>query len=278
MNKLCIFLLIICIILFLFIIYKKYLQIDCFTQQNEVNKIIYVFWTGTNPMTENRKDGIKTMKIKTRVDVRVITVDNLNDFILKDYPFHPSYKYLSRVHKSDYLRCYFMHHYGGGYSDIKRHNHSWEKYFDIINKNSDIWMIGLDNAFGIAYPEEYNSQQRQHLKSYHGKMVGVGFMICRPRTKYTTEWYNLLHKLLDDYSDKLKKHPAIFSREAYDRMPSKFWGDEKDPELKKLECPKEKTKYPITWNKFNQIIYPLQVKYINHIKTGLPMPDFSNYD
>tara|TARA_B100001057_G_scaffold69305_2_gene63089 strand:+ start:602 stop:1375 length:774 start_codon:yes stop_codon:yes gene_type:complete len=253
--------------------------------KDHVKKIIYTFWTGTNPMTANRKEGIKIMKEKTGVEICVITIDNLNNFILKDNPLHPSYKYLSRVHKADYLRCYFMHHYGGGYADIKRQTDSWEKYFNIINDNPNIWKIGLggfnpsSNAFGIAYPEEYNSIQRKKLQNYHSKMVGVGFMICRPRTPYTTEWYNLLHQRLDNYSTELKKHPAVFSREAFDREPSKYWGDEKDPELKKLPCPTKKTKYPISWNRIlGQIVYPLQVKYINHIKQGLPMPDWDNYE
>ena len=265
---------------------KKYLDLKTQlggSNENHVKKIIYTFWTGTNPMTANRQEGIKTMKEKTGVDICVISTNNLNDFIIKDYPLHPSYKNLSRVHKADYLRCYFMHHYGGGYADIKRQIGSWEKYFNIINDNPDIWKIGLGNepdrrAFNIAYPEEYNNLQREKLRNYSSKMVGISFMICRPRTPYTTEWYNLLHQRLDNYSSELEKHPAVFSRESFDRLPSKYYRDEKDPELKKLPCPTERTKYPISWNRIlGQIVYPLQVKYINHIKQGLPMPDFHNY-
>jgi len=255
------------------------------TIKNDVKKIIYTFWTGTNPMNANRMVGIKTLKEKTGINICVITTENLNDYILKDYPLHPSYKYLSRVHKADYLRCYFMHHYGGGYADIKRQTGSWEKYFDIINDNPKIWKIGLGGAnppslaFGIAYPEEYNQKQKDRLTKYHDKMVGVGFMICKPRTPYTSEWYSLLHQRLDTYSSELEKHPAVFSREAFDRPPSKTCDDETDPELKKLPCPTEKTKYPISWNRIlGQIVYPLQVKYIKHIKQGLPMPDWNNYD
>lgn len=253
-------------------------------KNNKVKKIVYVFWTGTNPMTKNRLKGIKSMKEKLGVDISIITINNLNKYILKDFPLHPAYKYLSRIHKSDYLRCYFMHHYGGGYSDIKRHSGSWRKYFNIINNNPNIWKIGLGGfkppslAFDIAYPKEYNKKERKNLKMYHNKMVCVGFMICRQYTPYTYEWYNLLHKRLDNYLPKLKKNPAIFSRESFDRLPSKYWGDESDPELKKLPCPKKRTKYPISWNRIlGQIVYPLQVKYIKHIKYGLPMPDFKNY-
>jgi hypothetical protein len=252
--------------------------------KNKVKKIIYVLWTGTNPMNKNRLNGIESMKKITGVKVKIINTNNLCKYILPDYPLHTGYEYLSRIHKADYLRCYFMHHYGGGYSDIKQHKRSWLKYFDIINKNKNIWMIGLggfdppSDAFSIAYPEEYNEKQRNLLKKYHNRMVGVGFMICRPRSPYTTEWYNNLHKRLDDLLPKLKKYPAIYSREARDRIPYKFCKDEKDPELKKLPCPTEPTKYPISWNRIlGQIAYPLQVKYIDNIKQGLPMPNWDNY-
>ena len=246
--------------------------------------IFYVFWTGTNQMNQNRLDGIESIKKITGVNVKLINVQNLNDYILPNYPLHPGYKYLSRVHKADYLRCYFMHHYGGGYADIKRQTGSWKKFFDQINNDKNIWMIGLggfnppSKAFGIAYPEEYNQKQRDLLTKYHNKMVGVSFMICKPRTPFTTEWYNNMHKMLDKYLHKLKKHPAVYSREAKDHPPSKSCKDERDPEIKKLPCPTEPTKYPISWNRIlGQIFYPLQIKYINHIKQGLPMPDWENY-
>ena len=255
-------------------------QID----NKKIEKIIYIFWTGNNPLTKNRKDGIITLKNITGVDIRVINTHNLKDYILKDYPLHPGYRYLSRIHKSDYLRCYFMHHYGGGYSDIKKQTGSWVKYFDKINSNPNIWMIGVgglnppSKSFDIAFPEEYNSKQRSILKSYHSQMVSVSFFICRPRTTFTYEWYNLLNQRLDYYYNELKRHPAIFSRESKDRLPSKYYNDEKDPQLIKLGCPKEKTKYPITWNRIlGQIVYPLQAKYISHIKYGLPPPYLSNY-
>ena len=87
----------------------------------------------------------------------------------------------------------------------------------------------------------------------------------------------MLHQRLDKYSIELKKNPAVFSREAFDRSPSYWCKDEKDPELKKLPCPTERTNIYFLNRILGQIVYPLQVKYINHIKQGLPMPDWNNY-
>ena len=166
------------IILLIIIFYLLFSQKnEKFSNDKIVKNNIYVFWTGTNRMNQNRLDGIESMKKITEVNVTLINVQNLDKYILPNYPLHLGYKYLSRVQKSDYLRCYFMHHYGGGYADIKRQTGSWKKFFDQINNDKNIWMIGLggfnppSKAFGIAYPEEYNQKQRDRLTKYHNKMV-----------------------------------------------------------------------------------------------------------
>ena len=108
--------------------------------QNFTNKkCIYTFWTGDNEMPENRKRCLYLIKKLSNVDVILITKDNLNQYILE--PLHPSYEYLSFTHRADYLRTYFMHFYGGGYSDIKETTGSWDKYFDILD-SSDYYAIG----------------------------------------------------------------------------------------------------------------------------------------
>ena len=256
-----------------------------FLNPTPVKKVIYCIWTGNNKMTKNRLEGIDTLKRTSGVNVKIVSTQNINQYILKDYPLPPSYPYLSRIHKSDYLRCYLMHHYGGGYSDIKRNQGSWVSQFNRINRDPNIWLIGSGGfkppqiAVDIAYPEEYNDIQRKHLADYHNRLVGPGFMICRPRSRFTQEWYDSLHTRLDGFYLELKQHPARFTRESHDRPPSHWYRDEKDPKLKKLGCPKKPTKYPVNWNRIlGQIFFPLQVKYINHVKTGLPMPQLDNYN
>lgn len=244
---------------------------------NIKNRILFILWMGGN-LTENRKKSIETIKKKTKCNVVLINKENINKYILKDYPLHKGFKYLSSIHKADYLRCYLMHHYGGGYSDLKKAKSSWGSSYEKLENNKNIWAVGLrgPNNFGIAYPIEYNNSQREELKKNHKNLIGVCYFIYKPRTKITQEWYDNLNKRMDYYYEDLKKHPAIFSREAYDRSPSKYFKDEQDPELRKIGCPKKRTKYPISWNRIlGQIIYPLQLKYLKHIDYGVPTPDLS---
>ena len=83
---------------------------------------VYCFWTGNNEMSETRKKCLNTIK-NTNLNVILITPDNLNEYI--NEPLHEGYKYLSEVHKADYLRTYFMHFYGGGYTDVKETTEDW---------------------------------------------------------------------------------------------------------------------------------------------------------
>ena len=48
-----------------------------------------------------------------------ITEKNIDDYILKEYPLHPAFKYLTNIQKGDYMKAYMMNFYGGGYTDIK---------------------------------------------------------------------------------------------------------------------------------------------------------------
>mgnify|MGYP006136987643 CR=1 FL=1 len=244
---------------------------------NIKNRILFILWID-GELTQNRKDAINSIIKTTECNVILITKKNLNNYILKDYPLHKGFKYLSIIHKSDYLRCYLMHHYGGGYSDLKQAKSSWLSSYKKIKNNKNIWAVGLKGPenFGIAYPEEFNREQRNELKQNHKNLIGVGYFIYKPRTPLTYEWYDNLNKRMDYYYEDLKKYPAKYTRESYDRPPKKWCKDETNPELLKLKCPKERTKYPISWNRIlGQINYPLQLKYLKYIEYGIPKPDTS---
>ena len=131
--------------------YKKYKHkyLELKTNQSggtkDVPLRVFTFWTGSNPLTENRKKCLENIKTVIGVPIILITKDNLSEWILKDYPLHEAYTYLSSVHKADYLRCYFMHHYGSGYTDIKYQTGSWLNSFNKLNNDT--------NAIGIGYKE-----------------------------------------------------------------------------------------------------------------------------
>lgn len=200
-----------------------------------VDKILYCFWTGDNPFTPNRKYSFKKMKENSKVEVRLITPDNLQNYILKDFPLHKAYNYLSLVHKSDYLRCYFMHHYGGGYCDIKVLDYQINDLFDELSSRDDKWLLGYREVaqWGVA---DLDGKIGRDLKIHYRLLLGNGAYICKPHTPFTYEWYAEVEKRLDIYFDQLKANPG------------NIWGDNDG--------------YPIPWiGILGAIFHPLCLKY-----------------
>lgn len=101
-----------------------------------VDRKIYSFWTNgpASTMTPNRIAGLAAMREFIGVPVELLDHDGIMSRILPGHPLHEGYQYLSCVHKSDYLRSYFMHFYGGGYGDIKffKNGGNWIECFDMI--------------------------------------------------------------------------------------------------------------------------------------------------
>ena len=116
-----------------------------------MNKMIYCFWFGPE-MSDDRKRCLQSLIDNSKVAVALVDESNLRNYILADYPIHPSWQYLSATHKSDYLRSYFMYHYGGGYTDIKFCDYDWNKYFDDL-EFSDKQFTGYPESspLDIAY-------------------------------------------------------------------------------------------------------------------------------
>lgn len=223
-----------------------------------INKVIYCFWTGNNEMSYNRKRCLDSMN-KSEFPIILITSKNLESYTHIDFPLHPGYEYLSLTHKSDYLRCYFMHHYGGGYCDIKEINTSWNGAFkDIEDPNCHVNGYQEIGPTGVApVGGELYSVLKQNYKS----LIGCGSFICKPKTIFTHEWISELHKKLDTYYPILKQYPAKYPQ---DQRGMFFNG--------------EHSKYPIAWTEImGNIFHPLCFKYNNHIKQTVPPCIFKSY-
>ena len=171
------------------------------------DKTIYCVWTGDNKMSINRKKSLKSMKQNAGVKVILITKKNLHLYIKKDYPLHEAYQYLSETCKSDYLRCYLMHFYGGAYIDIKHIKDNLNKFFDNLN-NSDKW---INSSQSYKDGTHGNNKSRTLSISPYGVKYNItpyGQYICKPETPITHEWFLLLHQKLDNKLELLKKNPS----------------------------------------------------------------------
>lgn len=212
-----------------------------------MNRNIYVFWTGNNPMSKNRQNCLNELIKVSQCNVILVTPEILNKYILDEHPLHPSFNYLSETHKADYLRTYFMRFHGGGYSDIKKTTGSWVESFEILEK-SDKWIIGYKEIEGgVAFsPLTYKWKE----------LLGNCAYICKPNTLFVIEWYNEMIKLMDQKYSELKKNPATFPQDK-----------------KELN-----NGYPIEWNEmlgriFHKILYSYKDKSLN----TLPICIFNSY-
>ena len=147
-------------------------------RKSDIDKVIYCFWTGNNPLSKNRKLCLRTIEKNSMVKVV---------YIKSNSPLHPAYEYLFLVHKSDYLRCYFMHHYGGGYTDIKKCRNSWVTAFNLINLNVDKWALGyreVSEGGVVSLPGALG----RDLKLNYISLIGNGGYIFQADTPFTCEW------------------------------------------------------------------------------------------
>lgn len=230
---------------------KEWMRLEVNSNQSggDISKYtIYVFWTGTNEMSSDRKNCLEDLKKVSKCNVILVTPDNLKDYIKPEVPLHEAYQYLSETHKADYLRTYFMNYIGGGYSDIKKTTGSWKKSFDDL-AISDKWICGYKEVGpgGVAYAPHADKWK---------ELIGNGAYICKPNTPLTNEWYNSMVDLIDTKLEELKKNPA--------KGPQNVLGSGSG--------------YPLEWNEmlgriFHRVIY----NYKDKIMNTLPISIFSNY-
>jgi hypothetical protein len=196
--------------------YKEERYLDSFISKNKkddtvqlenAKEVIYIFWTGHNDISENRLKGINSLRRLSGVEVVLITPENLDVYILDDYPLHPAYQYLSLIHKSDYLRCYFMLHHGGGYADIKPCLRSWKSLFNILNNSDNKWCISERERFVGGVPD-IKGQIGIDMKKYHNNLITNCVFIYKPNSPILREWMEETHNRLDQLLLKLQENPG----------------------------------------------------------------------
>lgn len=229
---------------------------------NNVPKVVYICWFGgygcdTLPhMTPNRFAAFESVCKNIGVPVILLTNNNYKNFIKPGFPVHRAFDYLSGVHKSDYFRCYMLHHYGGGYHDIKHRLEPWANCWDTNNwtdPTNSTWMYGRREKYpgAIGYPPG-----KDWMKQEFEKMATMCWIICKPNTPYTTELLNQINNRLDEVYSDLIKFPGINGGGYYSQTPFEL-------------VPKDS--YPLRWLELlGEIFHPLMLKYTEHIQFGLP--------
>lgn len=191
---------------------------------------IFTFWTGDSPMNQGRIKALATTS-KTGMNHVHIERDKINDWELKGNPFHPAYSLLSEVHKADYLRCYFMNFYGGGYTDIKYHSMSWLPSLERIERSRLLVGGGYREVRGgTPYLEKHRIHERPYvlgravapwqartvtnmMRGGRYFMIGNCAFLFKPGTWFTRYWYSELCRRLDALAPDLLKYPPSHARD-----------------------------------------------------------------
>ena len=228
---------------------------------NGVNsRIVFCLWTGSELMSQNRLQALWSIFKNTGRPVALVTQNTLAEWVLPHAPLHPAYKYLSSTHKSDYLRCYLMHHYGGGYSDIKYTEAHWESYFVQLEQSQESLALGYTElADGMPH---LTGPQGDMVRKAHQEIIGLCAFIFKPNTDLTSTWYRRLHELLDQKLELLEAHPGKFALDQ-----------------KGLILPDgQASLYPLRWAEIlGEILHPLFYENRNKLIKAPIAPKFHSY-
>lgn len=209
-------------------------------------------------MSENRKRCYNTILECSNVHVQLVTDNNLETFILKDYPLHPGFILLSDTHKSDYLRSYFMYHYGGGYTDIKICNFNWNPYFELLEQS--------DKSFAGCPQYSPKHIAYKPYKNHFDKLVGCTNFIFKKHSKFGKIWHKYTNHVMDLKLPVLKEHNGRYHPRAV------LGGVQGEPGIF------TDSKYPFKWNELlGQIFHKLQYENIGDFLYDIPFPDITNY-
>ncbi|GGI46686.1 glycosyltransferase family 32 protein [Agromyces flavus] len=202
---------------------------------SQVPEVIWCFWTGSNPLTPNRAACLAQMReVNPHTPVELITPERLPSFVVSTHPLHRAYDDLSLVHRSDYLRAYFLHHFGGGYSDLKQLRGPWRSALDRM-RTSDAWLIGPPLTHP-AWAGEGPGRLGAHLRRYYRRIASESTLIAKSHTPLTGEWLREVERRLDYQA------PALAEAEGG------IWGQEPG--------------YPISWTGLlGDVLHPLCLKY-----------------
>jgi hypothetical protein len=171
---------------------------------------LFCMWPGRDQMPKDRATELFSIVSNSQCPVIFLHPDNYHKWELPEAPFHPAMQYLSQAHVSDYLRVYLLHHYGGGYTDIKFTYKPWDSAFKRL-KESDALALGYpiasESKFGLSEVFDGTPELEKYKADYRFLLGHVAFIFKR-KTELSQYLYDRTCGLLDEKFEELKKHPA----------------------------------------------------------------------
>jgi len=230
---------------------------------NGVPEVVFIIWFGNN-ISDNRLAALNSLINNIGIPYILITDNNYQSFVLNNYPLHEAWNYLSGVHKADYLRCYLLHHYGGGYHDIKYRDKGWNNQWNSFS-DKNVWIKSRKEKQKGWVAYDVDNPDTKWLQNHYKELGTMSWCICKPNTSYTTELIDKIHYKLDFHLINLKKNPSAIQSGYYHKNPFKKIDDIEN-------------NYPIRWLEIlGELYHPLMYKYKQHLCFDLPDIVYKKY-
>ena len=231
---------------------------------------IFVAWLGDNPMSQPRSRALEAIK-RLGHETVLVTQENLSDWVVPNAPLPRSYELLTAIQQADVLRCYLMHHHGGGYTDIKAPTDAWHHAFKEMSDQKLLAMGYPEVRGGVATlgadPNrrlQVRSSQwwrYQWLRVNRRRLIGNCAFIFRPQTDLTEQWWRDVTERLETVRPLLEARPARYPRERRGHVE---YGAVSD--------------YPVPWSYLGgDSMQPLILRFHKQIGRKLPAPSFTDY-
>ena len=205
-------------------------------------RLLFTFWAGLNPLTANRERSLRILIRNCGIELKFIELGELRNWEIPSKPFHPGLKFLSPNHRSDYLRGYFMYHYGGAYVDLKPIKLRFGRFFRKLAQ-SRAEFCGSPEWFEDAVAGD------SVMKSAYSEFASNGIFIFKKMTPFAREWLTRSERLLDYKYDSL----VICHEKQFGRAELPL---ESSPHFDFLKTPPD---YPLRWAELmGEIFHQLQ--------------------
>ncbi len=244
-------------------------QFNLLDYQNGIPKVIWCYWAG-GPMNPSRAKSFELLVANIGVPVCLINKENVASFIHEKHRLHPAFKYLSAVHQSDYLRAYFLHHYGGGWHDIKATQMNFEKVWDHFS-DQNVFLVGKPEEKGG--PAKVFDRAGRWMPDYWQELVSAIAWVGKPNTPFSYDLLKNMGAHLDLNFELLKKFPGVHPREKKIEARNalvKFF------KTLDFRLKGKNPNYPLQWTFFGNFFHPLNYLYKKNILKVLPADSVKN--
>lgn len=226
--------------------------------------IVFAYWSGSAPLPEIRQNCIDQFAQTAQLSVFIVRDEDIEE-LTASKPLPTCFQYLCAAHKADILRIYLLHHYGGGWTDVKQTTGSWHFSLRLLQE-TELYCVGYPEVgpstvsgfagFDFKDPSWW---QYTFLRLDFPSLIGNGALLAKHGTPLLDEIHREQMVRLNDLSAELRRFPASHPK---DRLGLTLPGG-------------SPSRYPVPWTHLlGSIVHPKAHKYRKHIGRSLPSPDF----